>query len=53
MVAHIKTDRGILKYILLTLITCGIYGFWLDIKMKQWITKHTHFITNVETSAKI
>lgn len=28
MVSHIKTDRGILKYILLTLITCGIYGLW-------------------------
>ncbi len=32
-----------IKWFLLTLITCGIYGFWLDIKMKQWITKHTHF----------
>ena len=34
------------KYIvwfLLTLVTFGIYGFWLDIKMKQWIVKHTHF----------
>ena len=31
-----------IKWFLLTLITCGIYGFWLDIKMKQWIVKHTH-----------
>jgi len=32
-----------IKWFLLTIVTCGIYGFWLDIKMKQWITKHTHF----------
>ena len=32
-----------IKWFLLTLITLGIYGFWLDIKMKQWIVKHTHF----------
>lgn len=31
-----------IKWFLLTLITFGIYGFWLDIKMKQWITMHTH-----------
>ena len=31
-----------IKWLLLTIITLGIYGFWLDIKMKQWITKHTH-----------
>ena len=31
-----------IKWFLLTLITCGIYGFWLSIKMKQWVTKHTH-----------
>ena len=30
-------------WLLLTLITCGIYGFWLEIKMKQWLVKHTHF----------
>ena len=22
----------------------GIYSFWLSIKMKQWVTKHTHMI---------
>ena len=32
-----------IKWFLLTILTLGIYGFWLDIKMKQWITKHTHF----------
>ena len=31
-----------IKWLLLTLITCGIYGFWLTIKMKQWVVKHTH-----------
>lgn len=32
-----------IKWFLLTIITFGIYGFWLTIKMQQWITKHTHF----------
>ena len=32
-----------IKWFLLTLITFGIYGFWLEIKMKQWLVKHTHF----------
>jgi uncharacterized membrane protein YjgN (DUF898 family) len=31
-----------IKWFLLTLITFGIYGFWLSIKMKKWIVKHTH-----------
>ena len=31
-----------IKWFLLTVITLGIYGFWLDIKIKQWVTKHTH-----------
>lgn len=31
-----------IKWFLLTIITLGIYGFWLDIKMRQWIVKHTH-----------
>ena len=39
----LKTNRGLLKYILLSAITCGIYGLWLGIKMKQWVVKHTHF----------
>jgi uncharacterized membrane protein YjgN (DUF898 family) len=32
-----------IKWLLLTIITLGIYGFWLEIKLKQWRTKHTHF----------
>lgn len=31
-----------IKWLLLTIITLGIYAFWLTIKMKQWVTKHTH-----------
>ena len=31
-----------IKWVLLTIITFGIYAFWLTIKMKQWVTKHTH-----------
>ena len=33
-----------IKWFLLTIITLGIYSFWLNIKMKQWIVKHTHMI---------
>ena len=32
-----------LKWALLTLITVGIYGFWVPIKYEQWVVKHTHF----------
>ena len=31
-----------LKWFLLTILTLGIYGFWLHINMKKWIVKHTH-----------
>jgi uncharacterized membrane protein YjgN (DUF898 family) len=31
-----------IKWFLLTIVTFGIYGFWLSIKMKQWVVKHTH-----------
>ena len=32
-----------IKWFLLTLITLGIYSFWLNIKLKQWVVKHTEF----------
>lgn len=32
-----------IKWFLLTIITFGIYGFWLHIKMKSWVVKNTHF----------
>ena len=33
-----------IKWFLLTIVTLGIYAFWLSIKMKQWVIKHTHII---------
>lgn len=32
-----------IKWLLLTFVTIGIYGFWVQIKMTQWVTKNTHF----------
>ena len=32
-----------IKWVILTIITLGIYSFWLGIKMQQWVAKHTHF----------
>ncbi len=32
-----------IKWLFLTVITVGIYGFWVSIKIRQWIVKHTHF----------
>lgn len=32
-----------IKWFLLTVITVGIYGFWLAIKLEDWKAKHTHF----------
>lgn len=31
------------KWILLSIITLGIYSFWIPIKMKQWVVSNTHF----------
>lgn len=33
-----------IKWLILTVITLGIYSLWLNIKLEQWITKHTHII---------
>ena len=33
-----------IKWFFLCIITLGIYSFWLKIKMKQWVTKHTHVL---------
>ena len=33
-----------IKWWFFTIITFGIYVFWLNIKVTQWVTKHTHFI---------
>lgn len=32
---------NILKWSILTVITLTIYGWWLPIKYKKWVTKHT------------
>lgn len=32
-----------IKWILLTIITLGIYSLWIPIKKRQWVAKHTHF----------
>ena len=31
-----------IKWVLLTIITIGIYGLWIPIKKEKWITSHTH-----------
>jgi len=31
-----------IKWLLLTIITLGIYSFWLSLKMKAWVVSHTH-----------
>ena len=40
------------KYIvwfLLTIVTLGIYSIWLPVKMKKWMTQHTHFVDGAAT----
>ena len=32
-----------IRWLLFTVITLGIYGFWVGIKLKQWKVAHTHF----------
>jgi uncharacterized membrane protein YjgN (DUF898 family) len=32
-----------IKWLLLMIVTLGIYGFWVGIAMKKWEVKHTHF----------
>ncbi|WP_390409846.1 DUF4234 domain-containing protein [Lacticaseibacillus jixiensis] len=33
-----------IKWFLLTLITCGIYGFWVRIKLEDWKAKNTELL---------
>ena len=33
-----------IKWLLLTIVTFGIYGFWVNIKLRQWKAMHTHFV---------
>lgn len=32
-----------IKWLLLIIITIGIYGFWVNLKMKQWVVRNTVF----------
>ena len=42
-----------IKWLLLTIITLGIYGFWVRLKMRKWVTKHTHFEDSVENAESV
>ena len=33
-----------IKWLLLTIITLGIYGFWVGIKIRDWKARNTIFI---------
>lgn len=33
-----------IKWFLLTIVTFGIYGFWVTVKMANWVASHTHFV---------
>ena len=32
-----------IKWLLLTIITIGIYGFWVPSKVLKWVAKHSYF----------
>jgi len=32
-----------IKWFLLTVVTCGIYGLWVAPRLYHWVAKHTHF----------
>lgn len=34
-----------IKWYLLFILTLGIYGFWIPVKLLQWETKHSNFRT--------
>lgn len=33
-----------LKWMFFTIITFGIYSFWISIELKKWKTEHTYFM---------
>ncbi len=35
-----------IKWLVVTVITFGIYSFWIVIKIKAWTVSHTHFVEN-------
>ena len=36
-----------IKWLLLTIVTLGIYAFWLGIKMRKWVVLHTHHTSQI------
>ena len=36
--------RNWVKWFFLCIITLGIYGFWVHIKVLEWKAKHTYFL---------
>ncbi|AEB30492.1 conserved hypothetical protein [Carnobacterium sp. 17-4] len=34
-----------IKWLLLTIITLGIYGFWVTIKLEDWKARNTTFVS--------
>ncbi len=36
--------RRYMLWFLLVILTVGIYGFWLNISMRKWMTAHTHHV---------
>ena len=51
--SHLQLFGNWIKWLVLTFITLGIYGFWLNIKLEQWITKHTHHVNNPNISITV
>lgn len=41
-----------IKWLLLSIITFGIYSLGLPIKIQQWVTKHTHVLEDNESEAQ-
>ncbi len=33
-----------IKYVLLIIVTLGIYSFWIPISLKRWIVSHIHYV---------
>jgi hypothetical protein len=32
-----------IKWFIFIILTLGIYGLWVNVRIKQWVVKHTHF----------
>ncbi|HEX3568402.1 MAG TPA: DUF898 family protein [Candidatus Saccharimonadales bacterium] len=41
------------KWLLLCIITCGIYGFWVAPRLQRWIVEHTDFSSQKTPSPEI